>query len=101
MSKYGEPWAANTRVPTLIYCEDGDTASFGGHHTNAVEPDVLVARQEAKAARAVACVNALAGIDDPQAAIDAAREALDGVFSGHTDFAAVAKAVRLLGEKSC
>lgn len=74
--EHGEPWAEDARVSTLIRCADGDTASFGGHYSNAIDPNLLNERQAAKTARAIACVNACDGIDDPAAAIAAAREAL-------------------------
>lgn len=113
MSKYGEPWNLGGDDCHVVMKEGAatfwpaspDEARRDGESWLAMrertEPEraAMFKRCAARTRRSVACVNACAGIDDPQAAIYAAREALDGVFSGHTDYALVAKAVRLLGPK--
>ena len=60
MSQYGEPW---------------EKAVYGMIIDCTGEP----IKQDVHGSRAVACVNALAGVDDPAAAIKSAREALEGV----------------------
>jgi len=70
MSKYGEPWCNRE---TRVYM--GATVAFSGGGFDIRNcPDA-----ETRAARIVQCVNACAGIADPKAAMDAAREALKGI----------------------
>ena len=46
-----------------------------GEDANGWKPDIYSREDEANAARIVACVNALDGIDDPEAFVKAARDA--------------------------
>ena len=83
------PWTVRTRREHGSYCYEG-----GGAHATIASPStgVFVAEAkcgpkmaEANAARIVACVNALDGIDDPEAFMEAAkhitRELTDGILA--------------------
>ncbi len=57
--------------------------------------------REANAARAVACVNACAGIKDPAAALENARHWMTRVASDHRDFGLVLEETREGLAKAC
>lgn len=73
-----EPWALNPYdggAPEIYgFSHRGQTRAIARvlYHNGSEDPEV-----RANAHRIVACVNALAGIEDPAAAIAAAREALE------------------------
>lgn len=65
MSKYGEPWKMHT--DDVVTCSDG------------LAPDSrkrAVIQKRALRSRAVQCVNALAGVDDPKLFVEAAKQVI-------------------------
>jgi hypothetical protein len=68
---YGEPWNINLDFDAAPITRTDGTEVLGNCEIN--EPEIV---------RIVSCVNACAGIQDPAAAIQAARESLTGIPTG-------------------
>ena len=86
MSKHHPgPWVIEPDISTVeVFTEQGDKGGFGCSWLACSGPGPRETL-EANAARIVACVNALEGIDDPEAFVEAAkhitRELTDGILA--------------------
>lgn len=98
MSKYGEPWVARlgytvdmTEGTATFWRTYPDEKRIGDETWTAMRERILPEsmameqRQTERRDRAVACVNALAGIEDPEGAIAKARITLQNLHASLTE----------------